>query len=379
MNPLIILRCEIVCAVIMFFFYIYSIIYSKKRGKHFQNVCIIGFLHLLFDGITVYTVNNPDTVPEQVNFILHFFMYGFAAWFTCEIFCYMLNNIWDNIASGTRGLLFRIPLLIYVLIVPFTDIKYLEGNGTFYSMGIGAIIGFGLAVVYIAVGTLLTILNYRRVESGILTALVPMTICMMVTIIIQVIVPELLFTGALITLTTVGLFFAVENPAAHYMKRAYIDLGTGIKNKNCYEEELRALENKKLTAVKFVICDLNCLKYVNDTLGHIKGDELIRTAADVLSVKLKSAYGVYRVGGDEFTAVYINNGIAAAEKEIETVRAECARKSTPEFPLSIAMGCAETSGNTDSDFTEAIKTAEKLMYEDKKRIKAENPSLYIRS
>ena len=74
MNPILILRCEIICAIIMIFFFVYSIIYSKSRGRHFQNACIIGFLHLLFDGITVYTVNHTDTVPDSINFILHFFM-----------------------------------------------------------------------------------------------------------------------------------------------------------------------------------------------------------------------------------------------------------------------------------------------------------------
>ncbi|MBQ8826861.1 MAG: GGDEF domain-containing protein [Oscillospiraceae bacterium] len=379
MNPILILRCEIVCAVIMIFFFIYSIIYSKDKGVHFRHICVIAFLHLIFDGITVFTVNNTDTIPENLNFIFHFFMYGFAAWATCEVCYYMIDNIWKTSLSKLRGILFRIPLVLYVILVPFTNINYLEGNGTFYSMGIGAIIGFGLAVIYLIVGTLLTIINYRKAEKGILTALVPMNICAVITIAVQVIVPELLFTGALITLMMVGLFFAVENPAAHYMKRAFIDLGTGIKNKNCYEEDLKQLEKKKLTDIKFVICDLNCLKFVNDNLGHIKGDELIRTAADILSASFKSSYGVYRVGGDEFTAIYINGNTVHAEKEISAARSECDIRSTPDFPLSIAMGCSSCEKGNVRNFTDIIEKAEKLMYEDKKRIKKENPNLGMRT
>ena len=291
----------------------------------------------------------------------------------------MINNIWSNITSGKNGLLFRMSLILYVILVPFTQINYIKGNGTFYSMGVGAIIGFGLSVIYIVVGTVLTIINHRRVGKGILTALVPVNICMIITIIIQIIVPELLFTGAIITLMAVGLFFAVENPAAHYMKRAFIDLGTGIKNKNCYEEDLKQLEKKKLTDIKFVICDLNCLKFVNDNLGHIKGDDLIRTAASILSSAFKSSYGVYRVGGDEFTAIYINGNTAYAENEILSARSECDVRSTPEFPLSIAMGCAACENGNTKNFNEIIEKAEKLMYEDKKRIKKENPNLGIRS
>lgn len=379
MNPLLILRCEIVCAVIMIFFFVYSFIYSQTRGKHFQNICLIGFIHLVFDGITVYTVNNTETIDPAINFLLHFFMYGFAAWFSCEIFCYLVNNTWKGSSTKLKEILYRIPLLMYVIIVPFTTINYEQGNGTKYSMGVGAIIGFGLAVLYIASGTIIAIAHYKRMEKGILTALIPMNICMIITIIIQVAVPELLFTGALTTLMTVGLFFAVENPAAHYMKRAYIDLGTGIKNKNCYEEDLKQLETSKITDIRFVVCDLNCLKFVNDTLGHIKGDELIHTAADIISDKLKSSYGVYRVGGDEFTAIYINANTSAAEKEIALVKDECSQKSTPEFPLSIAIGTFAAEGKDVHNFKHIIESAEKLMYEDKKRIKQENPHLGVRT
>ena len=54
---------------------------------------------------------------------------------------------------------------------------------------------------------------------------------------IQVVVQEFLFTGAAITIGTVGLFFSMENPILKYRKRLFVDYSTGVKNRNYFDEE----------------------------------------------------------------------------------------------------------------------------------------------
>lgn len=65
---MIILREEIVCAVVILFIIFYSIIYKIKSGNNgFMRVLWAAFLHVVFDIITVITVNNLDVVPWTVN------------------------------------------------------------------------------------------------------------------------------------------------------------------------------------------------------------------------------------------------------------------------------------------------------------------------
>ena len=58
----------------------------------------------------------------------------------------------------------------------------------------------------------------------------------------------------------------------------------------------------------YVFADVNGLKYINDNLGHAAGDELIKGAASCLDNAFSKYGTVYRMGGDEFSAIlYISD------------------------------------------------------------------------
>lgn len=89
---------------------------------------------------------------------------------------------------------------------------------------------------------------------------------------------------------------------------AYRDPLTGLLNRRALDEaaeEAFAVESEKGRTVTAVTIDINRLKLVNDTLGHVAGDQLIQAVAR----DLQSAFGVLtgalvaRVGGDEFTVL----------------------------------------------------------------------------
>lgn len=64
----------------------------------------------------------------------------------------------------------------------------------------------------------------------------------------------------------------------------------------------------------FVIVDVDNFKRINDSLGHLKGDEALRKVADILTSCFRQEDIVSRMGGDEF-AVFIPNGISTCELE----------------------------------------------------------------
>lgn len=378
MNILLILRSEIVCFIILLLLLGYNLICGVRSEKTFLRVCICALGHVLFDGITVYTVNNIEATGRVFNYIMHFFMYLFAMCFSCEMFCYITKNIFSTVSLRKWVRLVHLPVVICALAMPFLEIDYYQGNGTMYSMGSAGVAGFALTVAYIVLGAVLLLANLRRVEKNIALGILPCAVFALMVIAIQLLVPEFLFTGAAMTIITTGLFFAIENPAAHYMKRAYIDLDTGIKNKNCYIEDMRRLNEKHFAAQKdrgqliCAVCDINCLKVVNDTYGHIEGDELIRSAADVLSKSFRNAYNVYRVGGDEFVAVFIGESRDSVEDSVAGVRNGCKKYTGLKYPLSIAIGVADSG---DGDFTsvyDVVSLADRRMYENKVRMKEDS-------
>ena len=111
----------------------------------------------------------------------------------------------------------------------------------------------------------------------------------------------------------------MDNPEKKYEEWALWDFLTGLKNRNCYDREFEKYE-KFHEHVGVIVADVNNLKKVNDTYGHEEGDKLIIAAANVLKECLSSASAIYRLGGDEFLAIFEKPDDAQIRREIKNVK-----------------------------------------------------------
>ncbi|WP_406737912.1 GGDEF domain-containing protein [Streptomyces sp. NBC_00853] len=125
---------------------------------------------------------------------------------------------------------------------------------------------------------------------------------------------------------------------------AFTDPLTGLANRRAVDMRLdEALEEHRRTGVvvSLVVCDLNGLKAVNDTLGHSMGDRLLERFGSVLSLCGAMLPGslVARLGGDEFCLV----GVGPTADEIVRVTEEvCTRAAELELGEGVACGVAST-------------------------------------
>jgi len=162
-------------------------------------------------------------------------------------------------------------------------------------------------------------------------------------------------------------------------KLAYKDNLTNIANRTAFVRDFDNIKNhlEKHTYVGIVSFDVNNLKQLNDTLGHTAGDELIIAAANTISAAFESEFSsVYRIGGDEFTALIDTKD---AEKIFRISEALFKDKleefnSNPNNPfnLSIAYGCAyydASEGNKKVTLDDVLKKSDSLMYKHKAEIK----------
>lgn len=101
------------------------------------------------------------------------------------------------------------------------------------------------------------------------------------------------------------------------------DLLTGLYNRRKFEENLQELlinvrEEDKLHALFYL--DLDNFKIVNDTCGHVAGDELLKQLPALLHEVLRSGDIVARLGGDEFGIILQNCGIQQAATIADKIR-----------------------------------------------------------
>jgi diguanylate cyclase (GGDEF)-like protein len=207
--------------------------------------------------------------------------------------------------------------------------------------------------------------------------LIPSFLIMLFAIIVQIMVPELLFTGADLTMVTVAVFIGIIDPVGKFRHKAYYDLMTGLRNQNCYEDDMSDLRNELGRNASgrnfiYVSCDINGLKQVNDDLGHATGDDYIRTAARALKDSLGNSYAVYRKGGDEFCAIYLDKPIENVKAEVARLRkafgtkglsAEAKVGTSVRYSFSIGYAIAMRG----EDILETAKRADVAMMDEKRR------------
>lgn len=138
---------------------------------------------------------------------------------------------------------------------------------------------------------------------------------------------------------------------------SYIDALTGLYNRNKYMQELHILEKDHPTPIGIVYLDINGLKAVNDIYGHSYGDCLIIKTADLLHDLFGS--NVFRIGGDEFVALYYGQERQRFEETVEKLRKMIEVKQD----FNISIGCIWVDGS--QDIAKQVTYADKLMYLDK--------------
>ena len=158
-------------------------------------------------------------------------------------------------------------------------------------------------------------------------------------------------------------------------KKVYLDEATGLPNKNKCEEILEESDGGEEISGVYAVCvfDLNNLRTINNSLGHDKGDEYIRSFAVQLRKAVPEEYFVGRNGGDEFLAILrgLNREeVEACMNHIRTQTAEYSRQH-PEMPISYAGGYALSTEFEDCDIRELFRHADQNMYIDKNRAKME--------
>ena len=141
---------------------------------------------------------------------------------------------------------------------------------------------------------------------------------------------------------------------------------TGLFNRDYFEQEMHHLGEGMYDPVGIIMCDVDGLKLVNDTLGHDAGDVMLVKAAAIVKNSFREKDMVARIGGDEFAILLPNSDLTVVERACNRIRLAISNfnASDPDIPLSISIGFASGSKETAS-MGDIFKEADNNMYREK--------------
>lgn len=159
---------------------------------------------------------------------------------------------------------------------------------------------------------------------------------------------------------------------ANARDEANIDALTGIRNKHAYlemEDDInRLISEHRQQPFAITIFDVNDLKKVNDNLGHSEGDKFICAASIKICKEFKHS-PVFRIGGDEFVAISKGNDY---EKIDELMALFDEYNDNAKNNGGIVIACGMAKYDNDKTVSHVFERADRNMYENKKRLKADN-------
>lgn len=151
---------------------------------------------------------------------------------------------------------------------------------------------------------------------------------------------------------------------------------TGLRNTTSFNAWTSEFDKKiKEGEISFgvAVLDINDLKEINDTHGHIFGNELITTASRIICDTFKKS-PVFRIGGDEFCVILQNRDLANIKTLFENFDSICATsymvKDGLKFKVSIAKGFSKFDPDKDAHFSSVFERADSEMYRNKRSMKA---------
>lgn len=210
------LRMEIALFIVLAFIaYIYFSAEKKHTPLHrtFSVLLVVALLHLIFDGITVYTVNHLKTVPKLLNDTAHRLFIGTMMLIFYLFYQYIAILVEEETGKPRRldpgARVYLVASELGDILLPVHYAVTPDGN---YSDGIHVIFCYISVAFYFLLGTGLLLANWKSIQKKKKMAIIIATLIELIVTTLQGFNHTWLISGMGITLITLAFYLILENP-----------------------------------------------------------------------------------------------------------------------------------------------------------------------
>ncbi|MDD4474961.1 MAG: GGDEF domain-containing protein [Eubacteriales bacterium] len=151
-------------------------------------------------------------------------------------------------------------------------------------------------------------------------------------------------------------------------EQMYIDPLTGIQNRWAFDKKMTEMQKEDNVAI--IVLDLNNLKTINDTRGHLAGDSCLADVAQVIKISFADTGMPYRIGGDEFCVLCYKadkEKLKADFYKLESLTADL--KNSRSLSIEIAYGYDVFKKSKYGNIYDSFTKADLAMYAHKATMK----------
>jgi len=171
-------------------------------------------------------------------------------------------------------------------------------------------------------------------------------------------------------------FLAGGNIEADYHEVIYnltiMDALTGCPNKRFFKDFLEreiSRSNRYLRPLSLIMMDIDHFKQLNDTLGHLAGDQALREIANLVKQNIRKEELFARFGGEEFAVVLPETNLEQAVQVAERIRTMVGTHTFQlegkPYPITLSMGVSHTQGEPALTAEQLIQIADANLYDAK--------------
>jgi diguanylate cyclase (GGDEF)-like protein len=151
------------------------------------------------------------------------------------------------------------------------------------------------------------------------------------------------------------------------------DALTGLYNRRGFlmrAEQQMQIARRENRALYLFMMDLDGLKPINDTYGHLEGDQAIKECGAILKSNFRAVDVVARIGGDEFAVLMVDDASQKPEESLQRLKErldEHHRLHGRAYRLSLSVGMAITEPQDTFNLDQLISRADATLYEEKRQ------------
>lgn len=209
-------KLQVGCLLVILYIVITYIKVTHRKiscNRYFDVLLAVAPWAVFFDGLTAWTVNHMNIVPEYVNRTAHLIFFVLMDIIIIVTAKYMYNELLGERKKERENLFLAIPgiLSLVLLVAGIGELHYIHGETTWYSMGFSVYVCFATLVVYYGSILFIVISRHRFLPKDKMLGTLSFIVIMGIILIVQICFPEVLLTALFPTVLVLGIYVDFEN------------------------------------------------------------------------------------------------------------------------------------------------------------------------